>query len=403
MTTAIPDHVPAELVQYYRLASRETLFENPFDTLIADLHQGPEIFYATNVYPFDQGGWVLRRAEDIRAVYEDNEHFTKKGFSGFAAMLGEDWDVIPTELEPPLHTEFRRALNKLFTPKSLSVMDAGIRERARDLIAQFKDKGECDFVRDFGVPFPALIFLDLLGLPVEEIDQFLEWERQLLHSATAEERISGTKAVKQYLLEAIEDKRKNPGDDLITNALNLKVDGRSLTEIEVFGHCFNLYVGGLDTVGANLGWHFYHLATHPEHQQQLRDNPSLLRTGTEELLRAYAAVTTFRTCTKEITMKGVTIKPGDKVTMATSLAARDPLAYDNVNQVDFNRPTPRHLTFGAGIHSCLGLHLARREILVAMEEVFAALPPFTVNPEIPVPFFVGGIHHVVSLPLVWEK
>jgi cytochrome P450 len=396
----IPSHVPPELVRAYPLGERKIILDNPFETLIPEVHEGPEVFFVKGIHQVYGAGWVVRRAEDLRAIYEDNEHFTKKGFSGFAAAVGEDWSVIPTELEPPLHTEFRRALNKLFTPRKMGELDGMVRQRARELIDRFKGQGECDFVQAFSVPFPVMIFLELLGLPVDRMDQFLEWERQLLHSNDVQERVKGVRAVKAYLLEAIEERRRHPADDLITNALNLQVEGRSLTPMEVFGHCFNLYVGGLDTVGTNLGWHFYHLATHPEFQYSLRADARLVKPAIEELLRAYASVTTFRICTKETKIRGVTIKPGDKVAMATPLAGRDPEEYDRPQEVRVDR-NPRHLSFGAGIHSCLGLHLARRELTVAMEEMFAAVPPFRVKPGAEIPYFVGGIHHLEALPIQW--
>jgi cytochrome P450 len=396
----VPAHVPPELVLHYPLCARTVVYENPYDTLIAKVHEGPKIFFSTEVFPIRQGGWVVRDADYLREIYNDNEHFSKKGFTQMAAMIGEDWDVIPTELDPPRHTGFRRALNGLFTPNKLAELEGKVRERARELVAGFKDRGECDFVKDFATPYPVMIFLELLGLPVDRMEEFLVWENQILHSADQEQRQSGVRAVKAVLLEAIEDKRKNPGTDLITNALNLEVEGKPISDIEVFGHCFNLYIGGLDTVASMLGWHFYHLAAHPDFQRQLRADPALLKGAIEELLRAYAVTTTFRICTREYNIGGVTFKPGDRVAMATPLAARDPGQYDSPNDIRVDRK-PRHLTFGSGIHSCLGLHLARREILVAMEEMFAAVPEFRIKAGERVPFFVGSIHHLQALPIEW--
>jgi cytochrome P450 len=396
----VPAHVPPELVLPYPLCARAVVYENPYETLIAEVHKGPKIFYSTEVFPIRQGGWVVRDGEFLRQIYNDNDHFSKKGFTQMAAMIGEQWDVIPTELDPPRHTGFRRALNGLFTPNKLMALEGKVRDRARELVARFKDRGECDFVRDFAVPYPVMIFLELLGLPIERMDEFLVWENQILHSGDPETRKSGVRAVKAVLLEAIEEKRRNPGADLITNALNLEVDGKPISDIEVFGHCFNLYIGGLDTVASMLGWHFHHLAAHPDFQHQLRADPALIKPAIEELLRAYGVTTTFRICTREYSIGGVTFKPGDRVAMATPLAGRDPEQFDNPDEIRIDRK-PRHLTFGSGIHSCLGLHLARREILIAMEEMFAALPAFRIQDGARVPFFVGSIHHLEGLPICW--
>lgn len=396
----VPAHVPADLIRPYPLCARKVVYENPYDTLIAEVHKGPKIFFSTEVFPIRQGGWVVRDADFLRQIYNDNDHFSKKGFTQMAAMLGEEWDVIPTELDPPRHTGFRRALNGLFTPNKLADLEEKVRARARELIARFELRGNCDFIKDFAVPYPVMIFLELLGLPIDRMDEFLVWENQILHSSDPERRKAGVRAVKKVLLEAIEKKRNRPGNDLITNALNLKVGGKPISDIEIFGHCFNLYIGGLDTVASMLGWHFYHLAAHPDFQSQLRKDPSLLKPAIEELLRAYPVTTTFRICTREYTIGSVTFQPGDKVAMATPLAGRDPEQFDEPNEIRIDRK-PRHLTFGAGIHSCLGLHLARREILIAMEEMFAATPEFRIKEGAKVPFFIGSIHHLEALPMVW--
>ena len=400
-TAPIPSHVPPELVRFYPLAERKTVYENPHATLVADVHKNcPDIFYASNVYPGNTGGWVVKHAADLKAVYQDEEHFTKKGFSGFAALLGESWSLIPTELEPPRHGAFRQVLNPLFAPRRMAELTDKVRTRARELVAKFKDRNECDFAAEFAVPFPVSIFLELFGLPQEQMGQFLEWEQKLLHVPDQRERADATRTVKHFLLDVIAERRNNLGTDLISNAIQIRINGQPITNEEVLGHCFNLFVGGLDTVASTTGLHFYHLATHPQQQQQLRDDPALIPIAMEELLRAYAPVTTFRICTKQTQIHGVTIMPGDKVAMTTPLAARDPSVYANPDVIDFDRAAT-HVTFGYGSHRCLGANLARREIQIAYEEVLKALPPFRLKPGAIVPFRTGGVIHVEALPLVW--
>lgn len=396
----IPAHVPSERVRECRLFDRGITYDNPYDTVIPQIHAGPDMFYASNVLQGPVAGWVVRRAADIRAIYNDTENFYKQGNTQLASLIGEAWDIIPTELDPPRHTGFRMALNPGFSPAKMAALDGRVRERARYFVNRFKDEGHCEFVKDFAVPFPVTIFLDLLDFPLAEIDQFLEWENILLRSSDNSSRASAVRAVKTYLLEAIADRKKNPGDDLISKTLQLEVDGRSWTDEEVFGHCMNLYLGGLDTVTANLGLHFHHLATHAEDQETLRAHPSKVVVAIEELLRAYPAVTTLRICRNPYILDGVTIMPGDYVAMSTPLAGRDPELYDQPNEVRLDRK-PAHLTLGFGIHRCLGQHLARRELQIAMQEFLAAIPSFSVEPGFRVPFFLGNVIHVEQLPLVW--
>jgi cytochrome P450 len=397
----LPDHVPPELARPFALTPRKAVNVNPYTDIIPELHRGPAIFYGTDIFPGPGGGgWVIRRAEDLKAVYDNTVDFVKKGNGQFASMVGETWDVIPTELDPPRHTAFRKALNPVFSPKNMNALDSLVSERAQTYIAKFKDRGEVEFVKEFAIPYPVSIFLDLLGLPQERMDQFLDWEFSLLHTNDMGMRIVAIRAVKALLLDEIQKRRSNPGDDLISNACRMEVDGKPWSDVEVFGHCFNLFLGGLDTVSANVGLHFYHLATHPEHQRELRGDPSKLEIGLSELLRAYSAVTTLRICHKEIKIHGVTIKPGDRVAMPTPLGSNDPEAFEAPTEIRLDR-RPAHLTFGYGPHRCLGAHLARRELQIAITEMFRAIPEFKLKPGFDVPFFLSNIIHVDELPLVW--
>ncbi len=400
--SSIPAHVPPDLVHDCAVAQRKVFFENVFETRIADEFVGkPPVYWCPTIYPDNSGGWVVTRAADLKAVYADDDLFTKKGFSGFSKMIGEDWNLVPTELTGEPHKQVRKTLNPEFAPAKMFALDDMVRGRARELIASFKNRGACDFVAEFAVPFPVSIFLDLFGLPQDRAGQFLDWTHDLLHATDMNARIKATHEVKQCLLEAIAERREAPTDDLISRALEYQFDGAPWSNERVFGYCFNLFVGGLDTVTANIGLHVYHLATHPEQQAELRADPSKLTLAIEELLRAYAAVTTYRTVTREIQFGGVTMMPGDKVAMSTSITGRDPEAWENPDEIDFDRK-PSHLSFGSSAHRCLGMHLARRELLIALEEILASLPPFRLDPAQPVPFWLGNVIQVQKLPLVWE-
>jgi len=398
--TDIPAHVDPALVRDLPIASRQTIYENPHEVLIPAIHAGPLAFMAPNGYLGLYPGWVFRRADDIRTLFQDTQNFVKKGNTGFAAMIGEDWDVIPTELDPPRHTAIRRLLNPMFTPASVGLMEHKVRERARSTVAAFRDRGHCDFIREFAAPYPVSIFLDLLGLPVDRIWEFLEWEFAMLHASRIEERAAGVRAVKAYLLEVIEERRRRPGDDLISNALRLEVDGQKLTPMEVFGHCFNLYLGGLDTVSAAIGMQFAYLARAGDQQARLRADPALIPKAMMELLRAYGTTTHQRICSNDVELCGVQIRAGDKVAVSPALAGRDPEAYENPGEIRFDRNAPL-LTFGYGIHRCLGVYLAQREMLFALEEVLAALPPFRLRDGFAIPYRTGGVMQAAALEIEW--
>lgn len=403
-TTAIdiPDHVPAELVRSnYPYVMGLTTSENPFTDMLAELHEGPAVIYTTNAYPIDIPAWVPRRLETLQAIYLDTDHFSSASFSPYAMLVGEQWNLVPVEIDPPNHSKYRSLLNPLFTPRRLQALEDKVRQTARDFIAQFKDAGECEFMSEFAMRFPIAVFLDLMGMPRERMEQFLEWEGMLLHSLELEGIIQGSQQVVAYLREIIEERRQNPGDDLVSIAVTGEVEGRKLNDDELMGLCFNLYIGGLDTVTTNIAWQIRHLAEHQDDQRILREDPSLITTAVESLYRRYAAVTTFRTCVKEIEIDGVTMKPGDKVAMSTTLANTDPSAWPAPYSVDVRKAPPRHMTFGFGVHRCVGAPLARRESVIALEELFAAIPQFRLKEGVPAMTELGPILQPKNIPLVW--
>jgi cytochrome P450 len=197
----------------------------------------------------------------------------------------------------------------------------------------------------------------------------------------------------------IDQRRRRPREDLLTFGIQAEVDGQRMSDDEVLGFAFNLFIGGLDTVSTNLGLHFWHLATHPRDQALLRANPAMIPDAIEEMLRAYAAVSTFRTVAQKIEVGGVTMMPGDKVIMSTTLAGRDPEAWADPTNVRFDRK-PQHISFANGPHLCLGLHLARRELAVAINRFLNEVPDFRLAAGFEPDFHLGMIQPL-ALPLVW--
>jgi cytochrome P450 len=395
-----PAHVPADRVRPYPfvLGARTKLRPH---SLVPAFHQGPEVFWAERAFNGVRGAWVPRTVELLHQVYNDNVHFSARGFAPFATMLGENWFLVPAEADPPLHAMLRAMVNPAFTPKRMAALEDKIRAYARDYILAFRDKGGCEFMADFAFEFPIKVFLELMGLPQERVTQFLAWEHKLLHEPDLDEVIAGTRAVVDYLREEIEDRRVNPRDDLITFGIAIEKDGRRLTDDELIGFCFNLFIGGLDTVSTNMAWQFLHLAEHPDDQARLRADPRLLPAAIDEMMRVYAAVATSRECVKETQLGDVTVRPGDKVLLSTFLGGRDPAAYDDPDRVILDR-APRHVSFGYGTHLCVGMHLARREMRIALEEFLREIPDFSLAPDADMTFYLAAIIQPVTLPLVWK-
>ena len=389
----IPAHVPPELVHEFDF--RTGIGSHPHSS-VAALHAGPRVFFSpVHHNAIDGAGtWVLTRAEDIRAALQDAATFSSNVHRSNSGL-----SLIPLELDAPEHAKFRALMNPIFSPVRMKLLDAKVREVARELAAACAAKGDCDFVEDFAKPFPVSIFLDLMGLPKEQMGRFLEWESLIMRDKQT--RAAAMQEVSQYLQELITERRRRPTDDLITFAVSAKVDDRLLHDAEVIGICVLLFIAGLDTVTSSFAYHFRHLAEHPADQQSLRDDPALIPSAVEELFRAYAVVNTNRYATRDVDFAGVHIKRGDNVTCSTILASRDPREFERPNEVVFTRSPNLHNAFSYGPHRCLGSHLARREIIAGIEAWLAAIPPFKLRPGAVINAHGGGVFSLDSLPLVW--
>lgn len=402
-TDTLPSHIPADKAVRLPYFARELVKDCPQETLIPEMHRtlGP-ITYVTNIFPGDGPGWLLTGYDDTMKMLRDADNFTKNGMGQWSQSLGENWLVVPTEVDPPMHAFYRKALNPSFSPQKMAAMKDDLRRRASDLIDKFKDRGECDFVKEFSERYPIYIVLDLLGLPQDRMAEFLAWEKAMLHSNDWEERTGGVRSAVDYLLEEIAERRNNPRDDYITRVFDLEVEGgRKWNDEEVLGHCFNLFLGGLDTVTSMLGNIFTHLARYPEQQQELRDNPDRIVLAVEEFLRVYGPVTAFRIAAREIEIHGQKIMPGEYVSVSTPVVNQDPKLHDNPAQVRFDRKAA-HVALGGGIHKCLGMHLARLEMQVALEEFLRAVPLFRLKDGFDLGYFVGNITFVPELELQWD-
>lgn len=399
-TITPPAHVPPELVRPCPFLRRGVTSQDPFKTMIGSIHAEPRIFWSPDAYPGATPAWVLRRYEDLRAVYLDTEHFSNHGLTPFSRLIGESWVEIPVELDPPVHHSFRMMLNAKFSPRSVKAMADTIRENAARHIATLAARGGCEFMADFATPFPVTIMLDLLNLPHSDMDTFMRWEKALLHGAEMSQVAGAVRELKAYMLGVIDERLGGTGEDLISFGINGTIDGRPLNADEMVGYCFNLFVGGLDTVTSALGLQFRYLAEAADQQERLRADPGLIPAAMEEMFRAFSPASTFRICVKDKEINGVTIRAGDKVAMSPAIAGRDPEAFERPGEIDFSRRSA-HVAFAYGPHLCLGMHLARLEIQVAIEAFLKAIPTFRVAPGAVVQTQTGGVVQPVALPLVW--
>ncbi len=224
------------------------------------------------------------------------------------------------------------------------------------------------------------IFMGLMGFPDEKFDEFLEWEWNILHSGDFEKMQWALRNVLGFLRGFIEEKRKNPDEFLTSRIVHGEIKGRKLTDDEIIGMTWFLWLGGLDTVAATIAQMYRRLALQPELQKMIRDNPECINGAVEEFLRTQPILSSGRRATKDFEWHGVQIKKGDSFTCFNPAGNFDPDQFPNPRAFDAGRVGNRHHTFIAGVHICLGAHLARRELRVLLEEWFKRIPEFRVKP-----------------------
>jgi cytochrome P450 len=293
---------------------------------------------------------------------------------------------IPVMLDPPEHTKWRHVLGSYFSPGRVAAMRDDQRRLAGELIDAVVPKGGCDFIVDIARVFPAVIFLNIMGMPVDKLDEFLGWEGMIFHSgevgdAANEAQLAGMMKVMEYFSGLIAERRANPdpeAQDIVSKAVEWTIDGVPATDMDILNCLLLLFMAGLDTVASQLSYAMLHLASHSEDRARLAAEPDLIPHAVEELLRAYPIVQTARKATRDMDFHGCPVKTGDMASFPLAAAGRDNTAYPDARKVDFDRKVVRHLSFGGGPHRCLGSHLARQELVVLLEEWHRRIPEYKV-------------------------
>ena len=392
-----PVHIPPGRERVFDYASDPKKSATPFDAYL-EFRGGPAFWS-----PVSGGFWLLTDAASVRDAYQDATSFSNRniglGYSGYPELM------IPEQLDAPEHRKYRSLLASWFTPGAATRLEPAIRQTCTEIIDAFAAAGEGDLIECFVGRFPQTVFLtQIIHLPVSELPQFLQWEHAMLrHPQVPAEAAKSGGQLRDYLAAVIAERAAKPLDsDLISSLLQGRIDGRQVTQAEVQNIAFLLFLAGLDTVTAALSFSFHFLATHAEHRRKLGSDPGLITSAVEELLRYHAFVSPVRTATRSMDFHGIPLKEGDRVVASSVLAARDPSEFANPDEVLFDRPANRHMAFGAGPHRCLGSHLARVEMKVALEEFHKRVADYELDASERVSFHAAGVMGVDNLPLRWR-
>lgn len=373
--TGIPEHVPAELVRPFDILNDPDVVADPWTALDRVRDETPILWS-----PEYGGYWLVSGPAEVREIAQDGETFSNYPGGFPPVSSGSGRKLVPIELDGEEHRRWRRLLTPMFSPRAIRPLEESVRARASKIISGFADAKRIEFVTALAQPLPSWVFLDLFGAPYEQAEKFVSWTRDLVHSHNPETAGAAQQAIAGYIQQMIAEHRREPRQDMIGNLLTAEIDGRPLTDEEVFDLAFVLFVAGLDTVTMQLSVMAHHLATHPEQQQALRDDHSLLDSVVDELLRLKPIPQSSRTLTRDHVFHGIPMKKGETVLLSYNAATRSDAAFPDATQARFDREQTWTATFGLGPHRCLGIHLARQELRVALELLITLAPPFRLAP-----------------------
>jgi cytochrome P450 len=334
-------------------------------------------------------GLILSRKVDIDEALRHPELFTS---NMTAVDLKNARPLIPLQIDPPEHKKFRKLLDPIFAPRLMTAMEEEVAVLVNDLIDRFIERGEVDFAAEFSVPYPSQVFLTLLGLPLEELDRFLTMKDGIIRPEHVTGKPLGSRtsdayqqatadSIYEYFNKVLDERELEPRDDLVSRFLSAEVDGHRLTREDILDICFLFLIAGLDTVTATLDCMFGFLAQNPDHRRMLVDDPSLIPSAIEELLRWETPVSLVaRAAVEDTTFAGCPVAKGDSVILMLGSANTDEGDVEDADTVRFDREINRHIAFGGGVHRCLGSHLARMELRVALREWHRRIPEYSVEP-----------------------
>jgi cytochrome P450 len=351
------------------------------------------------------GAWLPTRYEDVAAIAYDTEHFSSRSIilSNFRPPreLAPVGGSPPISSDPPFHHHARKLLLPAFTKAAVTKQEPGTRRFCHSLIDGFWEEDVVDAARDYAQHIPMRVIADMLGFPPEDGPQFREFVADLLEGINLppDERIERVSRLFDYLLVQVHDHLGHPREDLTTYLIDAELDGRKLDPSHVTGTMALLLIAGIDTTWSAIGTSLWHLAKTPGDRRRLAAEPGLLPTAVEEFLRAYAPVTMARLVKDDMHWRGVDMKADDWILLSFPAANRDPAQFDRAGEVVIDREANRHAAFGLGIHRCVGSHLARMELRVALDAWLDRIPDFTLEDPAAVTWATGQIRGPRTLPL----
>jgi cytochrome P450 len=402
-----PAHVPESVLFDFDYFRDEGLFVDPHERILRLVYEAPPLFWT----PRNGGHWIAMGYQEAFRIMREPETFSSALIPPqMAGVMPKERDgrriplMTPIMMDPPEHTRLRAPLQKTFSPKTVMALKSEIQDLATRLVDAVVALGRADFVAAVTEQFPVRIFLKMMGLPDDRIDEFRALVREVLapRGGDPAEDLMRMRRIGDVMLDRISARRTDRRDDIISLLWSVRIDGRPMTMELMEDYCCLLFIAGLDTVINGLTYGIRHLAMDSDLQAQLRTKPELIVEATEELLRRYSFTGPVRRVARDVELAGCQLKAGEQVFVYLAAVNLDPREFPSPERFDLERDNKNHLIFGAGPHRCLGSHLARLELQTLYHVVLNRLPEFRMDPDEKPVFHPGNILSVSSLPLRWD-
>ncbi|HBZ70802.1 MAG TPA: cytochrome P450 [Deltaproteobacteria bacterium] len=378
---------------------------DPYAELARRRREGPVQRLDISGMPHEESKpvFMVYRYEEVAEVLRDNKTFSSAIIvSFFGDALGKH---VMLGMDEPEHRRHRALVSAAFSQKALARREHELVEQvANQLIDRFADRGRADLVREFTFPYPTQIIAGLLGLPREDYPQFQRWSISLLSITVNRERaLAASKALREYFVPILAARREQPCDDLISGLAHAEIDGEKLADEEIFSFLRLLLPAGVETTYRSTGNLLFGLLSNPDQLDAVRSDRSLIPQAIEEAVRWEPPLLVItRVATRDTELAGVTIPAGSTVMPMLGSANRDGERYPDPDRFDIFRPARPHIGFGHGVHVCLGMHLARLEMRVALNLLFDRLPNLRLDPEGKDPHIRGQVFRSpTSLPVLF--
>jgi cytochrome P450 len=385
---SVPAHIPPERVYDYDISHDPLLKPDPHQGLMELRRRAPEIFFT----PRYGGHWVAQSHDAVLEITNNTDLFS-------SSLTRRQ--LIPIGVDPPEHADYRKVLLHAFSPRTVTAMTASIEQLTAELVDKVAPRGRCEFVGEISEPLPVIVFMRMLGLPMEMLAPL----RKLIIAAVEE----GDLAKRDILYDeqmamldpVIHERTARPADDILSRIITADIRGRRPSYDEVQRFVLFLSLAGLDSVVNAMSFAVWHLARDPGLQSRLRADPAQIPAAMEELFRRYAVGTSGRRVTRDVTFRDVPLQAGDRFILLIPAANLDDARYASPEQVILGRQEPT-LSFGAGIHSCPGAHLARLQIRSLLTEWLRRIPEFWIDEAFTPRAHAGVVYTVDELRLAWD-